>query len=78
MTPQKISSLREKKGWSLRRLAKESGIAHNRIYDIEKGITPNPTVETLQRLAWALNCPLWETWEEIPRPKTKKRSLFNE
>jgi ribosome-binding protein aMBF1 (putative translation factor) len=48
-----IARLREKRGWTQRDLAKMSGIKQPQISRIEKG--QMPTLETLWRLADALN-----------------------
>lgn len=50
-----IKKLRQQKGISQDRLSKDSDLALNTIVKIETGDNPNPTVETLQSIARALN-----------------------
>jgi transcriptional regulator with XRE-family HTH domain len=49
-----IRKLRQKKGISQDRLSKEADIALNTVVKIETGENPNPTVETLEKIAKAL------------------------
>jgi transcriptional regulator with XRE-family HTH domain len=42
-------------GWSQSRLARESGITHTTVQRVEAGMAANVTVDTLCRLARALN-----------------------
>ena len=49
-----IRKLRLKKGISQDRLSKEADLALNTIVKIETGENPNPTVETLEKIAKAL------------------------
>lgn len=49
-----IRKLRQKKGMSQDRLSKEAYLALNTIVKIETGENPNPTVETLEKIAKAL------------------------
>ena len=49
-----IRSLREKCGLSQDRLAKLADVANNTIIKIEQGENPNPTLETLKKIAKAL------------------------
>ena len=50
-----IRKLRLKKGISQDRLSKEADIALNTVVKIETGESPNPTVETLEKIAKALD-----------------------
>lgn len=50
-----IKSLREKRGLSQDRLAKLADVANNTIIKIEQGENPNPTLETLKKIAKALD-----------------------
>jgi len=52
---QNIKSLREKHGLSQDRLAKLADVANNTIIKIEQGENPNPTLETLKKIAKALD-----------------------
>lgn len=49
-----IRKIRQKKGISQDRLSKEADLALNTIVKIETGENPNPTVETLEKIAKAL------------------------
>jgi transcriptional regulator with XRE-family HTH domain len=49
-----IRKLRQEKGISQDRLSKEANLALNTIVKIETGEKPNPTVDTLKKIAKAL------------------------
>jgi transcriptional regulator with XRE-family HTH domain len=49
-----IRKLRQEKGISQDRLSKDADLALNTIVKIETGENPNPTVETLEKIAKAL------------------------
>ncbi len=49
-----IRKLRQKKGMSQDRLSKEADLALNTIVKIKTGENPNPTLETLEKIAKAL------------------------
>jgi len=49
-----LKKLRNKKGWSQERLAREAGISYNTLIKIERGGIKNPRLETLIKLAKAL------------------------
>jgi len=53
-----IRKLRQKKGMSQDRLSKEADLALNTIVKIETGENPNPTLETLEKIAKALGVPV--------------------
>ena len=50
-----LVKLRKSKGWSQEKLAVESGISYNTIIKIERGGIKNPKIETVIKLAQALN-----------------------
>lgn len=50
-----IRKLREKKGLSQEKLARLADVANNTIIKIESGENQNPTLETLQKIAKALD-----------------------
>jgi len=56
----KIIELREEKGLSQYRLAKEAGVGQGRISQIESGKNPSPTTATLQKIASALGVSMAE------------------
>ncbi|MFH1288149.1 MAG: helix-turn-helix transcriptional regulator [bacterium] len=49
-----LTNLRKQKGWSQEKLAVESGISYNTIIKIERGGIKNPKIETVIKLAKAL------------------------
>jgi len=55
-----IRKIRQKKGMSQDRLSKEADLALNTIVKIETGESPNPTVETLEKIAKALGVSIEE------------------
>lgn len=50
-----IKKIRKEKGISQDRLSKLADLSLNTIVNIESGNNPNPTIETLQKIANALN-----------------------
>lgn len=48
--------MREAKGWSQRMLSEKSGVKQAVISLIEQGYTKNPRVDTISKLAQALEC----------------------
>jgi len=50
-----IKKLRQEKGISQDRLSKLADLSLNTVVTIESGANPNPTIETLTRIAKALN-----------------------
>ena len=56
----KIKLLREKLGLSQEKLARLADISNNTIIYIEAGKQHNPTIETLEKIAKALNVPVEE------------------
>lgn len=51
---QKVKKLREEKGLSQEKLARLADVSNNTIVNIEAGKQNNPTIETLKRIAKAL------------------------
>ena len=51
---QNIKRLRQKKGISQDRLSKLADLSLNTVVNIEAGNNPNPTIETLEKIAKAL------------------------
>jgi len=58
-----IRKLRIKKGISQDRLSKDADLALNTVVKIETGESPNPTVDTLEKLAKALGVPVAELFK---------------
>jgi len=59
-----IRKLRQKKGISQDRLSKLADLSLNTIVNIESGNNPNPTIETLEKIAKALDVSI----EELLKP----------
>lgn len=59
-----IRRCRKEKGFSQDRLSKEAEVAYNTIVKIESGENPNPTVETLERIAKALGVSIEKLFKE--------------
>ena len=53
-----LKNLRNKKGWSQERLAREAGISYHTLIKIEQDRIRNPKLETLIKLAKALGVSL--------------------
>ena len=54
MLAKKIKKYREKNKWSQQKLAEETGLAYTTITKIEQGVATNPRMETLVKIADAL------------------------
>jgi len=59
-----IRRIRQEKGISQDRLSKKADLALNTIVKIETGENPNPTVETLKKIAKALGVPVGDLFKE--------------
>ena len=53
-----VKRLREKIGISQEKLARLADVSNNTIINIEAGKQNNPTIETLRKIAKALNVPI--------------------
>jgi len=53
--PKNLKKIREEKGLSQDRLAKLADVANNTIIKIEQGENVNPTLDTLKKIAKALD-----------------------
>lgn len=53
-----VKRLREKMGVSQEKLARLADVSNNTIINIEAGKQGNPTIETLKKIAKALNTPI--------------------
>ncbi len=56
----KIKHLREKKGLSQEKLARIADVSNNTIVNIESGKQTNPTIETVSKIAKALDVAIEE------------------
>jgi transcriptional regulator with XRE-family HTH domain len=52
---QNIKEKRKQLGLSQDKLSKLAGVAYNTVVKIESGENPNPTIDTLRKIAKALN-----------------------
>jgi len=53
-----VKRLREKMGISQEKLARLADVSNNAVINIEAGKQGNPTIETLKKIAKALNSPI--------------------
>ena len=53
-----VNRLREKAGLSQEKLARLADVSNNTLINIEAGKQDNPTIETLKKIATALNVPI--------------------
>ena len=70
-----IRKLRQKKGISQDRLSKEADIALNTVVKIETGESPNPTVDTLEKIAKALDVEIKDLFA-FKHQRNKKFLMF--
>ncbi len=59
-----IRRIRQEKGMSQDRLSKKADLALNTIVKIETGENPNPTAETLKKIAKALDISVGDLFKE--------------
>ena len=59
-----IRRIRQEKGMSQDRLSKKADLALNTIVKVETGENLNPTVETLRKIAKALDIPIGDLFKE--------------
>lgn len=53
-----VKKLRKKAGLSQEKLARLADVSNNTVINIEAGKQDNPTIETLKKIAKALNTPI--------------------
>jgi len=58
MLAKKIRELRQKKGYSQERLAREAAISYNTVVKLESGESKHPTIQTMAGIAKALTVSL--------------------
>ena len=73
-----IKVIRKNKGWTQKKLAKESGISFSMISKLESGEKKNPSFETLSKIAEALNTSVTELLGDTPVSTVIPSELFNE
>ncbi len=67
----RVRELREKRGWSVRKLAERAGLAFSAVHRLESGKTA-PRLTTLEALAAALGVTVPELF--VTEPKRKGRA----
>src|SRR4051794_35049819 len=67
----RLTMLREQRGWSMGMLAARSRVSRAAISRIESGDTPSPGASTLEKLADALGVDLSEITGERPMPRRR-------
>jgi SOS-response transcriptional repressor LexA len=78
----RIKALRELRGWSVYKLADESGMDKGQLGKLEKGFKANLTVETLNKLAVALEIPASQLLSQaeltqLAKPEKKSDRLLD-
>ncbi len=73
---QKVTKLREERGWGKQELERQSGVTRATIVAIEKGEQTNPTKRTLEGLARAFQVPIGELFSTEEAPELKLSSLL--
>jgi transcriptional regulator with XRE-family HTH domain len=63
MLSKRLKELRKKKKWSQQKLAEKSGLSYNTITKIEQGVATMPTIQTMTKIADALEISLDELVE---------------
>lgn len=68
LSKDKLNELKESKNYTLRDIAKKTGIPQSTIAKIFGGFNKNPTIDSLQKIAKALDCGLddFVEYEEEP------------
>ncbi len=59
-----VKKLRTEKGWSQQKLAEKAEVAYNVITRIEQGLTKEPTIQTIMKIAEALDISIDELVEK--------------
>jgi DNA-binding Xre family transcriptional regulator len=66
MTRLRVKEVAQQKGFSMRRLTKDAGVAYNTIRTIYKDPYRPVTMTTLKKIAAALQVPVSALLEEVP------------
>lgn len=67
MLAKKIRELRQKKGYSQERLAREAAISYNTVVKLESGESKHPTIQTMAGIAKALGVSLDDLAKECSK-----------
>lgn len=66
MVGSKIAKIRNKRGISLSKLSRESGVSKGYLSELENGIKENPNIEILDKIAKALDVSVSDLFEQDP------------
>lgn len=66
-----IRERRQAKGWSLRKLAQESGVSFGYIASMERGKNHSPSYEAITKIASALEVPVSYFFDNTVSPVTQ-------
>ena len=66
MVGSKIAEIRHKRGISLSKLSRESGVSKGYLSELENGIKENPNIEILDKIAKALDISVSDLFEQDP------------
>lgn len=66
MVGSKIAEIRNKRGISLSKLSRESGVSKGYLSELENGIKENPNIEILDKIAKALDVNVSDLFEQDP------------
>lgn len=62
MYQNKLRDIRKEKGLTMNELADLSGVSIGYICHLERGSRTNPSIETMEKIATALNKSIWEVF----------------
>lgn len=68
---EKVSKLRQEKGWTLKELSAKTGVSVSHISAIENGTRPNPSILRVTKLAKALGESLAYFDDEVSDPQSR-------
>jgi Predicted transcriptional regulators len=77
MIGERIKSLREKKGYSITRLAELAGVSKSYLSYIERNVQNNPSLQVLAKIAYHLDTNIEYLLGEPP-PKVRRDSVLDE
>ncbi|MGG7059880.1 helix-turn-helix domain-containing protein [Clostridium tertium] len=66
MVGSRIAEIRNRKGISLSKLSRESGVSKGYLSELENGIKENPNIEILDKIAKALDISVSDLFEQDP------------
>mgnify|MGYP000942775421 CR=1 FL=1 len=78
MVGENINKIRESKQMGLNETARKAGISGSYLSNIEKGIKQNPSMESLEKIAKALNVPVEDFFKENAQNKTSISEIVSD